>query len=62
MAMVKAFNSLAQLVTKEILAEECVRKRADITAAYIKVSPHLLDEQEVCKHVCVLSEIVAPLP
>ena len=36
--MVEAFNSLAHLVAKEILAEESLGKRAEVIATYIKVS------------------------
>jgi hypothetical protein len=38
LAMVQAFNSLAQLVAREILAEENASKRAEVIATYIKVS------------------------
>ena len=37
LAMVHAFNSLAQLVPTEVLVEEKVQQRAKVVSAYIKV-------------------------
>ena len=38
LAMVRAFNTLAQLVTTEVLAEESQQSRAEVIATHIKVS------------------------
>ena len=39
--MVRAFNSLAQLVPTEVLAEDDLHQRAEVISAYIKVYTYM---------------------